>query len=101
VFLREAYLQRRLNLLYDGNLPGGPTSGSGSPRRKTLKEMEEEFLEEERTPTPGAPAAPAKEGAAPGGDGAAAAKDGTAPAEDGAAPAEDVADPAQDDAPAH
>jgi phospholipid-binding lipoprotein MlaA len=62
VFLREAYLQQRLNLLYDGNLPGGPTSGTPAPRRKTLKELEEEFLEEE--PGPPAPApAPAQEGA--------------------------------------
>ena len=59
-FLREAFLQRRLNLIYDGNPPGGPTGGSGSPSRKTLKEMEEEFLEDD---APGQPAAPAQDSA--------------------------------------
>jgi phospholipid-binding lipoprotein MlaA len=60
VFLREAYLQRRLNLIYDGNLPGGPSGGTEMPRRKTLKEMEEEFMEDE---PPNAPATPPQDSA--------------------------------------
>jgi phospholipid-binding lipoprotein MlaA len=46
-FLRDAYLQRRRSLIYDGNPPAeGPTQG---PRRKTLKEMEQ-GLEEPSPP---------------------------------------------------
>jgi len=56
VFLREAYLQRRLNLIYDGNLPGGPTGGTGAPSRKTLKQMEEEFELDEPARQPAPPA---------------------------------------------
>jgi phospholipid-binding lipoprotein MlaA len=59
-FLRDAYLQRRRNQIYDGNPPD--TSGEpGAPRRKTLKEMEEELgldEPEEESDTPGAPSGP-------------------------------------------
>jgi phospholipid-binding lipoprotein MlaA len=41
-FLRDAYLQRRRNQVYDGN-PPEPGPQEGGPRRKTLKEMEEEL----------------------------------------------------------
>jgi phospholipid-binding lipoprotein MlaA len=41
-FLRDAYLQRRRNQIYDGNPPDAQ-SEPGAPRRKTLKEMEEEL----------------------------------------------------------
>jgi phospholipid-binding lipoprotein MlaA len=57
-FLREAYLQRRRNLIYDGNPPDAP-DGTQAPRRKTLKEMEEELeLDEPPVQSP----APAREG---------------------------------------
>jgi phospholipid-binding lipoprotein MlaA len=48
-FLRDAYLQRRRNLIYDGNPPSG-----GEQRHKTLKQLEEELDMDE------APSAPAK-----------------------------------------
>jgi phospholipid-binding lipoprotein MlaA len=41
-FLRDAYLQRRRNQVYDGN-PPDLQDEDGAPRRKTLKEMEEEL----------------------------------------------------------
>ena len=41
-FLRDAYLQRRRNLIRDGNLPSPQQDGEGT-RRKTLREMEEEL----------------------------------------------------------
>jgi phospholipid-binding lipoprotein MlaA len=41
-FLRDAYLQRRRNQVYDGN-PPDLHDEDGAPRRKTLKEMEEEL----------------------------------------------------------
>jgi phospholipid-binding lipoprotein MlaA len=40
-FLRDAYLQRRRNLIFDSSLPEGETPRG--PKRKTLKEMEEEL----------------------------------------------------------
>ncbi len=55
-FIREAYLQRRISQIYDGLLPEG-TGGAG-PRRKTLKEMEEEFGVDEPNAPPPAPAKP-------------------------------------------
>jgi phospholipid-binding lipoprotein MlaA len=57
-FLREAYLQRRRNLIYDGSPPDAPPGGQ-APRRKTLKEMEEELELDE---PPAQPPAPAGEG---------------------------------------
>lgn len=51
-FLRDAYLQRRLSLIHDGNPPAGAGGEDGAPRRKTLKELEEELGIED------APAAP-------------------------------------------
>ena len=56
-FLRDAYLQRRRNQIYDGNPPDAQ-SEQGAPRRKTLKEMEEELdLDQpEAAPVPAAPA---------------------------------------------
>ena len=41
-FLRDAYLQRRRSLIYDGRPPDGYLEGS-SPNRKTLKELEDEL----------------------------------------------------------
>jgi len=41
-FLRDAYLQRRLNQIHDGNPPGA-TGDDAEPRRKSLKELEEEL----------------------------------------------------------
>jgi phospholipid-binding lipoprotein MlaA len=41
-FLRDAYLQRRHTLINDGRAPRGQEPGA-PPRRKTLKEMEEEL----------------------------------------------------------
>jgi phospholipid-binding lipoprotein MlaA len=41
-FLRDAYLQRRHNLINDGRAPAGNEEGT-APRRKTLKEMEDEL----------------------------------------------------------
>jgi len=41
-FLRDAYLQRRRNQIYDGNPPEEQIE-DGAPRRKTLKELEEEL----------------------------------------------------------
>jgi phospholipid-binding lipoprotein MlaA len=46
-FLRDAYLQRRRSLIYDGNPPSSDTEHSGAPRRKTLKELEQELDVEE------------------------------------------------------
>jgi phospholipid-binding lipoprotein MlaA len=57
-FLREAYLQRRRNQIYDGNPPEA-APGQDTPRRKTLKEMEEELELDE---PPAQPAPPAGEG---------------------------------------
>ena len=57
-FLREAYLQRRQNLIHDGNPPDAP--GTEAPRRKTLKELEEELELDE---VPLEPPAPGSEGA--------------------------------------
>jgi phospholipid-binding lipoprotein MlaA len=53
-FLREAYLQRRQNLIYDGKPPEAP-AGTQAPRRKTLKEMEEELELDEPPVQPPAP----------------------------------------------
>jgi phospholipid-binding lipoprotein MlaA len=52
-FLREAFLQRRRSLIYDGNPPDAP-GDTQTPRRKTLKELEEE-LELDEPPVPPAP----------------------------------------------
>ena len=41
-FLRDAYLQRRRSLIHDGN-PTPDERGATAPRRKTLKELEEEL----------------------------------------------------------
>ena len=41
-FLRDAYLQRRLSQIHDGN-PSDAAGTDGAPRRKTLKELEEEL----------------------------------------------------------
>jgi phospholipid-binding lipoprotein MlaA len=41
-FLRDAYLQRRRNLILDGKIPDQSQGGDGQ-RRKTLREMEEEL----------------------------------------------------------
>jgi phospholipid-binding lipoprotein MlaA len=52
-FLRDAYLQRRRNLILDGNIPEQVPEGEAGPRRKTLKELEEELdLEPEQPGTP-------------------------------------------------
>jgi phospholipid-binding lipoprotein MlaA len=57
-FLRDAYLQRRRNQIYDGNPP--PLGDeNGAPHRKTLKEMEEELDLDEPPPESKSPAAPA------------------------------------------
>lgn len=57
-FLRDAYLQRRTNQVHDGNPPGA-TREDGAPRRKTLKELEEELgVDEPDASTPAAPLAP-------------------------------------------
>jgi phospholipid-binding lipoprotein MlaA len=53
-FLREAFLQRRRSLIYDGNPPDAP-AGTQQPRRKTLKEMEEELELDEAPPIAPAP----------------------------------------------
>jgi phospholipid-binding lipoprotein MlaA len=42
-FLRDAYLQRRRSQVLDGNLPRGEGKGGEAPRRKTLRELEEEL----------------------------------------------------------
>ena len=49
-FLRDAYLQRREYLIYDGN----PPTGAGA-RQKSLKELEEEDLSDEPMPLRAAP----------------------------------------------
>jgi phospholipid-binding lipoprotein MlaA len=49
-FLRDAYLQRREYLIYDGNPPSGPGT-----KQKTLKELEEEDLSDEPVPLRAAP----------------------------------------------
>ena len=43
-FLRDAYLQRRRSLIFDGRPPASEVPGQGE-RRKTLKEMEDELDE--------------------------------------------------------
>lgn len=53
-FLRDAYLQRRRMLIYDGN---PPPNGQDTPRRKTFKEMEDELDDA----APAAPSAPSKQ----------------------------------------
>jgi phospholipid-binding lipoprotein MlaA len=55
-FLRDAYLQRRRSLVYDGN-PPAEGGADGPPRRKTLKELEEE-LELDEPAQPPAPDSP-------------------------------------------
>jgi phospholipid-binding lipoprotein MlaA len=57
-FLRDAYLQRRRNQVYDGN-PPELQDEEGAPRRKTLKEMEEELDLDEPDAGPGPPGPPA------------------------------------------
>jgi phospholipid-binding lipoprotein MlaA len=42
-FLRDAYLQRRRSQVLDGNLPRDEGKGGEAPRRKTLRELEEEL----------------------------------------------------------
>lgn len=49
-FLREAYLQRRRNQVLDGNAPRD--EGEATPRRKTLRELEEELELESEEPEP-------------------------------------------------
>jgi phospholipid-binding lipoprotein MlaA len=56
-FLRDAYLQRRRNQVYDGNPPEARGEDAG-PRRKTLKEMEEELGLDEPSGETEAPSAP-------------------------------------------
>ncbi len=53
-FLRDAYLQRREYLIYDGNPPTKSDSGT---RQKTLKELEEEDARDEPVPLRAAPRA--------------------------------------------
>ena len=49
-FLRDAYLQRRRNLIFDGSRP--ETEEHRGPKRKTLKELEEELdLDEPAQPS--------------------------------------------------
>jgi len=51
-FLRDAYLQRRRSQMYDGNPPLDiPGDGDGAPRRKTLKQMEQELDLDEPLPS--------------------------------------------------
>jgi phospholipid-binding lipoprotein MlaA len=53
-FLRDAYLQRRRNQIYDGNPPETQMEDD-APRRKTLKELEEELgFDPEPEPPPSA-----------------------------------------------
>lgn len=62
-FLRDAYLQRRRNQVYDGN-PPELRQEDGAPRHKTLKELEEELDLDDHdagTEMPAAPAEPAPE----------------------------------------
>lgn len=47
-FLRDGYLQRRRSLIFDGNLPEG--AAPRGPKRKTLKELEEELDLDEPPP---------------------------------------------------
>jgi len=47
-FLRDAYLQRRLSQIHDGNPPDA--GADGVPRRKTLQELEEELGLDEADP---------------------------------------------------
>ena len=49
-FLRDGFLQMRRNQIYDGNPPADGTDGA--PRRKTLKEQEQELDLEEPAPAP-------------------------------------------------
>jgi phospholipid-binding lipoprotein MlaA len=57
-FLREAYLQRRRSLIFDGSLPAGEKPRG--PKRKTLKELEEELdLDEPPPPAERGPEQPA------------------------------------------
>jgi phospholipid-binding lipoprotein MlaA len=56
-FLRDAYLQRRRNQVYDGNPPELQDEG-GAPHRKTLKEMEEELDLDEPDASPNPPPPP-------------------------------------------
>ena len=56
-FLRDAYLQRRRNQIYDGSPPDA-SGEEGAPRRKTLKEMEEELGLDEPAEEPEAPGSP-------------------------------------------
>jgi phospholipid-binding lipoprotein MlaA len=49
-FLRDAYLQRREYLIYDGNPPAGP-----GKRQKSLKELEEEDMRDDPVPMRAAP----------------------------------------------
>jgi phospholipid-binding lipoprotein MlaA len=53
-FLRDGYLQRRRNLIFDGNLPEG--AEPRGPKRKTLKELEEELDLDEPLPPQERPA---------------------------------------------
>jgi phospholipid-binding lipoprotein MlaA len=49
-FLRDAYLQRRRSQVFDGTLPEG--EAPRGPKRKTLKELEEELELEPPSPPP-------------------------------------------------
>jgi phospholipid-binding lipoprotein MlaA len=55
-FLRDAYLQRRRNQIFDGNPPDTEPGNNGA-KRKTLRELEEELdlPPEESTPPPAKP----------------------------------------------
>ena len=55
-FLRDAYLQRRERLIYDGEEVSKTQLPEAAPRRKTLKELEEELDEEEESSAAGSPA---------------------------------------------
>ncbi|MFN0315929.1 MAG: VacJ family lipoprotein [Burkholderiales bacterium] len=56
-FLRDVYLQRRERLVHDGQEPSKTQSPEAAPKRKTLKELEEE-LDEDSGETPSGPARP-------------------------------------------
>jgi phospholipid-binding lipoprotein MlaA len=57
-FLREAYIQRRRSLIYDGNPPEEPGAVKTTPHRKTLKELEMEDELDDGTVAPPAPGSP-------------------------------------------
>ncbi len=99
-FVRDAYLQRRRNLVYDGKPPPDkdpivmpPKEGAPPPKASAVRQKDAAAPPKDVAAPPKDAAAPPKDAAAPPKDGAVPPKDAAAPPKDAAAPPKDPAAP--------